>query len=62
MKIEICISCIDDGRVPRHQIITWECKGNESRDVRMRKVGNAIAKELKSAYPKNKQPTDAEGK
>lgn len=53
MKIEICISCIDDGRVPRHQIITWECKGNESRDVRMRKVGNAIAKALKSAYPKN---------
>lgn len=52
MKVEICIQCIDDGRVPKHQIITWECRGNESRDVRMRKVGNAIAKALKDVYPK----------
>lgn len=52
MKIEICIQCIDDGRVPKHQIITWECKGNLSRDARMRKVGNAIVKALKQEFPK----------
>lgn len=60
MKIEIVIQCIDDGRVPRHQIISWECRGNESRDVRMRKVGNAIAKVMKQIYPKSgKEISDA---
>ena len=52
MKIEICVQCIDDGRVPKHQIITWQVKGNESRDVRMKKVCNAIVKAMKQEYPK----------
>ncbi len=55
MKIEICISCIDDGRVPRHQIINYEIKGNESRDVRMRKAMNAITAALKKEFPKTTQ-------
>jgi hypothetical protein len=68
MKIEICVQCIDEGRVPRHQIITWEVRGDESWEVRgdeswevrgdeswevrMRKVCNAVVKALKQEYPK----------
>jgi hypothetical protein len=48
MKIEVCISCIDDGRVPRHKIITWDIKGNQSRDVRMNRVYEAIVAALKA--------------
>jgi hypothetical protein len=52
MKIEIVVQCIDDGRVPRHQIHNWEIKGNESRDVRMRKVMQAILEMMKREFPK----------
>lgn len=60
MKIEICISCIDDGRVPRHKIITWDVKGNHSRDVRMQRVYDEIVKTLK-ALPRVTNPGDGEG-
>ena len=52
MKIEIVVQCVDDGRVPRHQIINYEIKGNESRDVRMRKAMKAIIITMKKEFPK----------
>lgn len=51
MKIEIAILCIDDGRVPRHKILTWEVKGNESRDRRMQQVADGVADMLKVKFP-----------
>lgn len=52
MRIEICITCIDDGHVPKHRVFNWEVKGNESRDVRMSRVQQLIAKALKVTYGK----------
>jgi len=53
MKIEISIDCVDDtGRIPKGQIITWTCIGLHSRDAKIRRVANAIAKALRETYPK----------
>ena len=60
MKVEIAILCIDDGRVPRHKIITWEIKGNESRDRRMQSLHNSIAKMLKAEFPNPAKLTAAQ--
>jgi hypothetical protein len=54
MKVEIVIQCIDDGRVPKHQIFTYNIKGNESRDVRMRRLGRHIVEMMREKYPKEK--------
>lgn len=51
MKIEICILCVDDGRVPKHKVFNWEVKGNTSRDVRMQKVYTTIKEALKKEFP-----------
>ncbi len=60
MKVEICISCIDDGRVPTHKVITWELRGNMSRDYRMQQLYERIASLLKQTYPK-KTPKSEDG-
>lgn len=52
MKVEIVIQCIDDGRVPKHQIFTYDIKGDESRDVRMRKLGKNIVEMMRAKYPR----------
>ncbi len=61
MKIEIALSCIDDGRVPRHRVFNWEIKGNQSRDVRMRRVHEAIVAMLKAEFPKPGKQASADG-
>lgn len=62
MKVEIAILCVDDGRVPRHKIITWEVKGNESRDRRMQRLHDGIAKMLKAEFPHPGKLTAAQTK
>lgn len=56
MRLEICITCIDDGLVPRHRIFNWEIKGNASRDVRMKLVEKVVIEKLKEEFGSRKNP------